>query len=404
MIDPGLIAFGIGYLGLAVTVARGRGPVAAIGVMIIAYTLYTLAIPGLHAFISSLENLTLWINIRVFIYIFLSLFLAGVLKETGYLDLMVKGASSAGCRFSYTSVPALIGLLPMPGGALVSAIAMRKKYLEESKMPPEWASYLNYWFRHIWIPSWPLFQSVVITAAVLAITPVGVVSVTWPATPAAVAAGLAIGYPALSRYRCGMEPDGSRSLLLKASWPFILLAALIISGVASLLEALTLTLTATIIILRPGTTQLKNALLLAARPRIHAILFEALLLKELLLNTGTPQALYEAAASTGLPPLFIAFIVPFILGLAAGGENFFAATAMPLLKAYIITGGTIDPGMLLIAYTGGSMGVMASPVHLCYALTVDYYKARPGRVMLLSLASVVLTSFLVLLAYFTLLA
>ena len=404
MLDPGLIAFGLGYMGLAVSVARGRGPVAAIGVMIIVYTLYTLAGPGPNAFIHSIENLTLWINIRVFIYIFLSLFLAGVLKESGYLDLMVRGASSAGCRFSYTAVPALIGLLPMPGGALVSAIAMKRKYLDESRMPPEWASYLNYWFRHIWIPSWPLFQSIVITAAVLAITPVGVVSITWPATPAAVIAGLLVGFPALSRYKCSVAHGDTPLALLKASWPFILLAALIVSGVAGLLEALVLTLTATLVILRPGPGQLKDALLLAVRPRIHAILFEALLLKELLLNTGTPQALYETTASAGLPPVFTAFIVPFILGLAAGGENFFAATAMPLLKTYLVTGGGINAGMLLIAYTGGSMGVMASPVHLCYALTVDYYKARPGRVMLLSLASVTLTSVLVVLAYVTLLA
>ncbi len=398
MLDPSLATFIAGYLGLALTVARGRGPVTAIGVLVVAYAVYVLWSLGLEAFTRSVVSLAEWHNLRVFVYIFLSLLLAGVLKETGYLDLMVKGASSAGCRFSFVAVPALIGLLPMPGGALVSAIAMREKYLDESRMPAEWASYLNYWFRHVWIPSWPLFQSIVITAAVLAVAPLDVVSVTWPATPAAIVAGLLVGYPALSRYRCKPGPGGWL-LLLRASWPIVLLALVIVSGLAGLLWALVITLAATLLVLRPGLGVLRAALALASRPRIHAILFEALLLKELLLSSGAPQALYEAASSAGLPSTVIVYLVPFILGLAAGGENFFAATAMPLLKTYIIAGGGMDLGMLLLAYAGGTLGVMASPVHLCYALTVEYYKARPGRVMLLSLASILATSILVALIY-----
>ncbi|MCE4599056.1 MAG: DUF401 family protein [Desulfurococcales archaeon] len=394
MYPAGLIAFGIGYLGLALAVARGRGPVAAIGVMIGVYGLYTLIYSGPSVVSRSLLNLLEWSNLSVFVYIFLSLMIAGLLRELGYLDQMVAGASSIGCRFSYAAVPAIIGLLPMPGGAIVSAIAMKKRYLEESGMSAEWASYLNYWFRHIWIPSWPLFQSVVITAAVFSVTPIEIVSVTWPATIVTVFAGIAVGYTAFYKYTC--TSDGRILYLLRSLWPFLLLAALVVSGSLTLLNALIVTLLAVIVILRPDSRQLLGALKLALKPRIHAILFEALLLKEMLLNTDAPYELYNTAELLGLPTLSIVFLVPFILGLAAGGENFFAATAMPLLKAYIVMGGSINNAMLLAAYTGGFMGVMASPVHLCYALTVDYYKARAGRVLLFSLASVMLVSGIIL--------
>ncbi|MCE4602784.1 MAG: DUF401 family protein [Desulfurococcales archaeon] len=391
-----LVAFTLGYIALAAMVARGRGPLAAIAAMISVFTVYIIYSTGLAIVTHSILALTEWSNVSVLVYIFLSLLLAGMLKETGKLDELVSSTTRLGCRFSYLGVPALIGLLPMPGGALVSAIAMRRRYLEEAGMPREWASYLNYWFRHIWIPSWPLFQSIVITAAVLGIEPGLVVTITWPITPLAILAGLIVSYPALTRYKCPAQPRGGGGLLA-STWPFILLALLVFTGIASLLEALLATLAVTVLVLRPHRSQVAGALRLALRPRIHGVLIEALILKELLLRSGAPQDLYSLASNLGAPGWAIVFTMPFILGLAAGGENFFAATAMPLLVTYIVGGDGVSSYMLLLAYAGGMLGVMASPVHLCFALTVDYYKARPGRVMALTLVTVFISVVLVFL-------
>jgi hypothetical protein len=45
--------------------------------------------------------------------------------------------------------PALIGLLPMPGGAIFSA-PMVKTMGEEMNMKGEDQAVINYWFRHVW--------------------------------------------------------------------------------------------------------------------------------------------------------------------------------------------------------------------------------------------------------------
>jgi len=395
VVAPQLLAFTVGYALLVIVAVRGRSAVAAIASLIGVYAGYALIDHGGGVLISSLTALGEWPNLRVFIYIFLSLLVAGMLRETGYLDLLVRGASSAGCRFSYTAVPALIGLLPMPGGALVSAMAMKKKYIQESRMKPEWAVYLNFWFRHVWVPAWPLFQSIIITSAVLSTDPSNIVSMTWPASVITIAAGLAVAYPALARYTCAKE-SGGIGLLARAVWPFAVLAVLVFLGGIPLLAALAVTLVLVTLALRPGPEEIKGALRLATSPKIHAVLFEALILKELLERTGAPQALYDQAVSSGLPSWAVLYITPFILGLAAGGENFFAATAMPLLKGYLVTSTGIDPTALLIAYMGGFMGVMASPVHLCFALTVDYFKAHTGKSMALNIAATILATIIVL--------
>ncbi len=374
-----LAAFAVSYAALVAAVAARRGAVAAIGVMIAAYAILTWSPRELAESVYALGE---WGNARVIVFIFLSLLLAGVMRETGALKDLVDGFSSIGCRFSLAAVPAAIGLIPMPGGALVSAMAMEEKYLKEARLPREWAVYLNYWFRHVWVPSWPLFQSVVITAAVLGVGAVDIVKSTWPATPAAIAAGAVVGLPALLAASCrggALEPRR----LARALWPFILIAVLVFAADLGLLAALALTLAAAFAYYRPRLHQAAKALRLASSPRVHAVLVEALVLKELLIRTGAPQALAAAASSSGLPLPVVVYSIPFVLGLAAGGENFFAATAMPLLKSYLG-----DQSMLFLAYAGGFIGVMMSPVHLCLVLTVEYYKAPLAKVLAYVAASV----------------
>ena len=382
-----LAAFALSYAALVAAVALRAGALEAIAVLILAYTALTWSW-GRAAW-SLVHVATTWGDLRVFVFIFLSMLLAGVLRERGILDLMVDSAGRVGCRFSLAAVPAMIGLMPMPGGALVSAIAMRRRYLEEAGLPREWATYLNYWFRHVWVPSWPLFQSMVITASVFAVDPAVIAGHTWPATIAAILAGALVSAPLLARLEC---PDtrgrGGLGGLAASLSPFALVALLAFGLHLGLLESLAITVAAVVAALRPGWRELRSALGLAVRPRIHGVLLEALMFKNLLIATGAPGALMGALQSSGVPAVAVAYLLPFTLGLSAGGENFFAATAMPLLAGLIASGSGIDWRMMLVAYTGGYLGVMASPVHLCLVLTSEYYESGLGKPLALTLASI----------------
>jgi integral membrane protein (TIGR00529 family) len=391
-----LVAFAAAYAALVAAVVARLRVLESIAVLILTYTILTWSWG--EAGRALLHVFTHWVDLRVFVYMFFSMLLAGILKEKGILDLMVDSAGSIGCRFSLAAVPAMIGLMPMPGGALVSAIAMKKRYFEDAKLSREWATYLNYWFRHVWVPSWPLFQSMVITASVFAVEPTLVASHTWPATIAAIAAGAIVTAPIMAGLKCPrLEGAGVKGLLVSLS-PFILVAFLAFGLHINLLYSLIITVALVAVVLRPGRRELREALKLATSPRIHAIILEALLFKNLLILTRAPQALMAALRNSPLPIDAVVYLIPFILGLSAGGETFFAATAMPLLADVIAGGSGIDWKLMLLAYTGGYLGVMASPVHLCIALTADYYKAGLGKPLALSLASIVLTTIFTVLA------
>ena len=69
-------------------------------------------------------------------------------------------------RINLIVFPALIGLLPMPGGAVFSA-PMVKELGANTGLPEDKLSFINYWFRHIWEYCWPLYPGVLL-ATILA--------------------------------------------------------------------------------------------------------------------------------------------------------------------------------------------------------------------------------------------
>jgi hypothetical protein len=43
-------------------------------------------------------------------------------------------------------------------------------------------------------------------------------------------------------------------------------------------------------------------------------------------------------------------------------------------------GGELNSYALLLAYTSGEVGLLLSPVHLCFVLSAEYFKANLGKV------------------------
>ena len=100
---------------------------------------------------------------------------------------------------------------------------------------------------------------------------------------------------------------------------------------------------------------------------------------ESLLNSSGLIPLAGDELSRGNVPigLIIAFL-PFLAGLVTGIAIGFAGTAFPIVVGFISSGGdvSIQPmAALALAFSMGYAGMMLSPVHLCFLLTVDYFSA-----------------------------
>ncbi len=315
-------------------------------------------------------------TMRLLTAIIQALFIAAILKESGVLDDITRGLVSINMRFAAFAIPALIGLIPMPGGALVSAMMTYDLYFNDLKMDRSQASYINYWFRHIWVPIWPLYQAIILTAALLQTSVYQVISYTYPAAIAGISIGIIYGLYIQRRTR-GIEGRGGSILdFLKHVWIFIEIIFLTIILKIDISISLFITLATVVAVYRPGRQEINKALKTALDPKLLLIIFLAMIFREFIVTSGAAHSMYQLLSDYNINKYLIAFLIPLSIGIATAGEFVFAAIAFPILLHLIyMPTGAIDPTTLLMGFTGGWIGVMLSPAHLCIFLTVEYFKA-----------------------------
>jgi len=100
----------------------------------------------------------------------LILIFSGVMKEMGMLARAVTALQRIfhDPRVTIAIIPAIMGILPTMGGAMLSAPLVAEAS-EELKLSPERRTFLNYWFRHIWEFMLPTYPAVLLTATLVGI-------------------------------------------------------------------------------------------------------------------------------------------------------------------------------------------------------------------------------------------
>ena len=291
--------------------------------------------------------------------------------------------------------PALIGLLPMPGGAVFSA-PMVKHLGVRYRLKGSQLSFINYWFRHIWEYWWPLYPGVLMTIALAHIDLWEFVMFTLPLT----AVAILVGYWPLRRVFTVDErtpPEQTTSV----SWrPFLSelfpIAFVIIIGLGAGL-VLTKGLTGNAqhmakelgmigaLVLAIGWIWYVNGLngrsclLIIAQPALIKMLFMVagiFVFKGILQDSGAVNQIGREFIQWHIPLISIAILMPFIVGVSSGITIAFVGATFPILISLVQT---MDQGPLIIPYlilatVSGYTGVLVSPLHLCMLLSNQYFE------------------------------
>ena len=92
------------------------------------------------------------------------------LKETGMMTELIEGLRGMlPARVFLAAIPAMFGLLTMPGGALMSA-PFNDPEADRLGLSPEQKTYINVWFRHLWYWASPLSPVLILTASLAGFT------------------------------------------------------------------------------------------------------------------------------------------------------------------------------------------------------------------------------------------
>ncbi len=335
--------------------------------------------------------------------IILVLYLGNFLQTEGNFKILVDSLKNLvpEARLILAIPPVFIGLLPMLGGALMSAPIV-KEASRRWKLSPAWKTFLNYWFRHIWEYCWPLYVNLIMASAILQIPIKKISSVQFPFTILAAVIGLILLFkhvPYLPKERKSNRFLKNLYNLFFSLWPILLVIFLIFALRLHMLVSLAITAFLTQILSRMKLRDRMRLLWKSISLRTIFLLASVMMFKKILDTSGALSSLTQVFRPEGASAYFLLFTIPFLLGLLTGVNHAFIGISFPILLPIF---GLPHPDLVLVmfAYVSGFVGILLSPAHLCLMLTVDYFQAdlrSVYRILIWPCLIVFTASFLVLL-------
>ncbi|MGW8192696.1 MAG: DUF401 family protein [Desulforhopalus sp.] len=294
--------------------------------------------------------------------------------------------------------PALIGLLPMPGGAVFSA-PMVKGVSSEMNLTNEDRVVINYWFRHVWEMAWPLYPGIILTVSLADIPVTTLIARSWPGVAAMFGIGWYFFLRSANITSLGNRPGttGGRSggcrTVMKEGLPLMIaiIGAVVLETLFArylvflsfewgVIIALVGAILCIMIQNRLGMKFLISVLRKKSLWTMLLVVGAIFVFKDIMQAAQIVQAM-AAAGGSGVALMVAAVLLPFLVGLVAGINVAFVGATFPLLIALLKSLG-MDQQMvpyLVLGSFAGFTGVMVSPIHICFVLTCSYFATDLGK-------------------------
>ena len=349
---------------------------------------------GVEEFLGSiLEVFTDRDSLGLIASILLILVLSEALKSGGQLDRLVAESKKIfhDVRLTVFVLPALVGFLPMPGGAHFSA-PMVDSVFKEIPISPEKKSFANYWFRHVWEYIMPIYPGIVAAAALTGIGIARLIRVNVFLTLAAIAAGVVITFGRGFTVREKRPYAGS----VKAVLVFLrelspVLGVVALAGIFSvdLNIALLFGIASALILGGRGLKSAIGSFRAGFKIDVLIMLLGILFFRNVISGSGVVDdiALFMNANDIGVIP--VVFGLSVLSGFVTGITIAFVGITFPIILSMI----EATPGNMMFIFASGFAGVLLSPVHLCLVLSNRYFGAgllRMYRMLVPAAAFVVL--------------
>ena len=333
------------------------------------------------------------------VIILLLLFFTESLSKTGRMDRTIAALKEwlKSKHIILAGLPALVGLLPMPAGALFSAPFVAAVD-ESGELELSHKVAINYWFRHIWEYWWPLYPGVILAMQYSRLPVIAYFLIQIPFTIVAVISGYifilrrikkeddkGVGYGKIDtgEVLSAMGPIGLLvmiSLVGSAILPLMGIEgtlANLIAMLVGLIAALAAIFSGHAAAFRPSLRMLMRRdtwLMIALVVGIQA--FSAALICPVDATGATLiTGMRDELIRTGIPLITVIMLIPFISGMVTGVAFGFVGASFPIVFALIGTEPTT--GLLaattVFAYSFGYMGMMLSPMHACFVVTAEYF-------------------------------
>jgi hypothetical protein len=412
----------LGVFALILVLTRLKAPLAAAilaGALAIGFA-FGLGVPEIAS--AALAGAVKSKTISLVVITVLLLGLSAMMQAGGQMKRIVSLASAMLRRPGVTmaALPALIGLLPMPGGALFSA-PMVQSAAGDNKVSGNVLSAINFWFRHIWEHWWPLYPGVIL-AMTLTNSDYGQFAIfQFPLGLSMAAAGLLLfrgTHPDLHAKSAPPPTGTKRRLIWATSSIWIIVLAWVAARVAyawlvephlaegpreamapikmyiPLVAGLLVSIIWTARMNRLGGRTVAKIFAGKNLYTLGGLVVSVMIFQHMLERVDAAGEIAAELMKLHIPVVLVVVALPFIAGMVTGLAVGFVGTSFPIVLGLVAAmdgGGSIRPYMVL-AYAFGHLGQMTSPIHLCLIVSNEYFKTSFGAVYRRLLPSAIVTA------------
>ena len=321
--------------------------------------------------------------------------LGAAMKETGVSQRLAPALQGLfrSRRFALSGIPLMMGMLPTPGGIMLSA-PMVRELGDHVEVDRAHSAAINFLFRHQWESVWPLFPAVPLIQGMFGISAFALIShniaIMFSGTLGGVIFLLLSGIPARNKEKQpkGQWVNNARNFM-HAFWPIALVAALY-AGV-NLPPAIGLLLAILLFLAfhKVAPNRWQGIFKSSVEPDFALLMFGALLFKLNLQAGQAIPAVVEFLTEMNVPPYVVVFFLPLLVGFLTGVTMPTVAITFPFLAPFIGTGQEAKVGLETLAFSGLACGLLLTPVHLCLVLSASYFETSLTKIILKLLGPVI---------------
>lgn len=330
-----------------------------------------------ESFIATISNINNWFLV---IAVGLIPVLGGIISNSIHMNVVLSRLKG-NKKVYFMVTPALFGLIPIPGGALMSCPLLRgvDENTSDSKLVA-----INIWFRHIFVIVYPLSSSLIIAAQLGGLTITTAILHMLPYSLVIVPIGYFAFLSKMKNQPQKREGNGNGNgskkeilclavVLLSAPILHIILVSTLLGGMEQLSFFISMT-TGVFLAVMINRLSLRKFLKIFASSKVDQF---SLLFLFLLIFIGLIRSFegLETIFAGFTPPLVLVGLFAFLMSFVSGRIEVALSITYPLLFASF--GSENLPGLLFsFIYFSLFAGYLISPLHPCMAFSIEYFETK----------------------------
>jgi integral membrane protein (TIGR00529 family) len=375
------------FLGIMIYKRVNLGITLNAAALLLAFLALDLPQIGTVIIVTTTSPLTISLVVASFGIMLLSL----LYKETKLIDVLSESLSKLinNSKLLVSLLPAVIGLLPVGGGALMSAPLVEAE-TEKLGLKEDKKTYVNLWFRHTIFPVYPVSTVLILTATLTGLALTSIILRQIPVVISMIVIGYFIGLRKTAKPEDRSDRTSHSAELKRLVVTFSPILATIVTVILLGIDVSIAAFIGVIILLiitKPSAKTVMKPLRGWAIWGIVLAAYGAFLLRNATDAIGISQIFSPLVTNGNVDIIVLLTVIPAFLGAITGSPSGGIAITYSILAGVV----SFTPANASLLYISSFLGYIVAPTHLCLIFTAEYFKCPLKKLYRYILPSLIVT-------------